>query len=202
MEVSVNNSILVTRVANASWWNAPFLHETLARNQNMWYFFYIFVRGYCTFFKVSNINRWMGCDCTCPGGTDPLRVPALKCLSRPRETWPVVLDAVLGCVERRSPTALAAVCEVKGSQPRGSIWEESQINSREIILWALAHHPVYKAPDRADTWHYEIMAYKSGETKGLLEDLKQKVGGKAWDSWGRKNRLSFYFISELPFLSL
>lgn len=35
MEMSVNNSILVTRVVNTSWWNAPFLHETSARNQSL-----------------------------------------------------------------------------------------------------------------------------------------------------------------------
>lgn len=103
----------------------------------------------------------------------------LKCLFPPRGTWPVVLDAVVGYVGRRSPMAMATVCEVKRRQPRGSIWEETHINSRDIIPLTPTYH---QAPDRADTRKYEKMVYKNGGTKWLLEDLKQKVEGKAWET--------------------
>lgn len=85
MEMSVNNSILVTRVVKASRWNAPFLHETSTRNQSLWHFFYIFVGTHCTFFKVSNINTWRDCGCIRPWDMQALN-HCLKCLSPPRGT--------------------------------------------------------------------------------------------------------------------
>ena len=95
----------------------------------------------------------------------------LEWLSPPRGTWPVGLVTVLGCVGRGSPMTLAAVGEVKAHQPKGRIWGELKVNCREII------HPNHQsARPQVEQTHRNMKL--CGETKCLLENLKQQVEGR------------------------
>lgn len=61
----------------------------------------------------------------------------------------MVLDAALRHVGRESPTSLVAVGEVQRSPKKAVSGENCKLTPPQS--------PVYKAPDRADTWKYEIM---------------------------------------------